>query len=51
MEKGDATHRAVELIEAAVGAEGFEEFSSGILPFLAELTRDSIRMPHPEGWG
>ncbi len=39
MEKADAAHRAVELIEAAVGAEGFEAFSGGTLPFLAELAR------------
>lgn len=55
MDKGDATHRTVELIEAAVGAEGFEEFSSGVLPFLAELTRTTAaflyvsdpRLPSP----
>jgi hypothetical protein len=55
MEKGDATHRAVELIETAVGAEGFEEFSSGILPFVAELNRTTAaflyvsdpRLPSP----
>ena len=39
MEKDAAAHRTVELIEAAVSAEGFEGFSRGILPCLAELTR------------
>jgi len=39
MQQGDAMHRTVEFIEAAVGAEGFDEFSSGLLSFLTDLAR------------
>ena len=39
MQKGDAMHWTVEFIEAAVGAEGFEEFSSEFLSFLTDVTR------------
>jgi len=35
----DGTTRAVGLIEAAVGAEGIEGFSEGILPLLSELAQ------------
>ncbi len=41
MEKGETTIRAVELIEAAVGAEGFEELSGGMLPRVTELAQSS----------
>lgn len=39
MQKSDAMHRTVEFIEAAVGAEGFEELSGEFLSFLSDLTQ------------
>ncbi len=38
MTKADATERAIELIQSAVGADGFDDLSAGALPVLAELT-------------
>jgi len=37
MTKGDATERAVGLIEAAVGADGLSGFASGIVPLAADV--------------
>ena len=61
MENVEAADRAVGLIEAAVGAEGYGELSDGVLPLLAELTRTTasflyvsdprLHVPHFAGHG
>ena len=61
MDKAETTIRAVELIEAAVGAEGFKEFSEGILPLAAGLAQTPagflyvadprLHAPHFAGYG
>jgi len=55
MQKADVADRSVALIEAAVRAEGFKEFSDGILPLLTDLAQTAggflyvadARLPSP----